>query len=73
MTKSKLKELMRQYCIVESELDDVFAFVTDLLYLHRKELEYNEPYAIHTINEIYNAEVQVDNLNYYISELEEDE
>lgn len=72
MTKSKLKELMHQYCIVESELDDVFDFVTDLLYLRRRELEENEPYATRTIDEIYRAEVQVDDLENYISELEEE-
>lgn len=73
MTTNKLKELMHQYCIVDSELDDVIAFVTDLLYLRRKELEEKEPYATRTINAIYGAEVLVDDLNRYISELEEDE
>ena len=72
MTKSKLKELMLQYGIIESELDDVFAFVTDLLYLQRKELEENEPYATRTIDEIYKAEIIVDNLNEYVGELEEE-
>lgn len=72
MTKTKLKELMHQYCIVESELDDVLAFVTDLLYLRRRELEDNEPYATNTINHLYNAEIQVDDLTNYISELEEE-
>lgn len=73
MTKAKLKEVMDMYCIVPSELDDVFAFVTDLLYLRRKELEENEPYAVRTINELYNAEIQVDDLTNYVSELEEEE
>lgn len=72
MTTKQLKELMLQYCIVESELDDVFAFVTDLLYLQRKELEENEPYATRTIDEIYKAEVMVDDLINYVSELEEE-
>ena len=40
MTKTKLNELMKEYCIAPSELDDVFAFVADLLYLKRKELFY---------------------------------
>ena len=73
MTAGKLKELMLQYCIVESELDDIFAFVTDLLYLQRRELEENEPYATRTINAIYQAEVLVDDLINYVSELEEEE
>ena len=70
MTKGKLKELMRQYGIIESELDDVFDFVADLLYLRRRELEDNEPYATRTINEIYRAEVLVDDLINYVSELD---
>lgn len=73
MTTGKLKELMRQYCIVESELDDIFAFVTDLLYLQRRELEENEPYATRKINAIYQAEVLVDDLINYVSELEEED
>ena len=73
MTKAKLKEVMDMYCIVPSELDDVFAFVTDLLYLRRRELEENEPYAVRTIGELYNAEIQVDDLTNYVSELEEEE
>ena len=72
MNKTKLKELMRQYCIVDSELNDVLEFVTDLLYLRRRELEENESYAMHTITEIYHAENQVNDLINYISELEEE-
>lgn len=72
MTKAKFNELMNQYCILPSELDDVFAFVTDLLYLRRRELEKNQPYATRTIDEIYRAEVQVDDLINYVSELEDD-
>ena len=70
MTTKQLKELMLQYCIVESELDDIFVFVTDLLYLQRRELEDNEPYATRTINEIYRAEVLVNDLINYVSELD---
>lgn len=71
MTKQKLNEVMKMYCIVPSELDDVFAFVADLLYLRRKEIEQNEPYATRTIDNIFVAEREVDDLMEYISELEE--
>lgn len=71
MTKAKLKSLMKTYCIVESELDDVFAFVADLLYLRRLELEEKEPYATRSIDDIYKAEIEVDGLVDYISELED--
>lgn len=73
MTTSKLKKLMQQYCIIESELDDVFSFVADLLYIQRKELEDNEPYATRNIDKLYEAECIVDDLENYISELEDDE
>ena len=72
MTTSKLKELMRQYCIVESELDDVIDFVADLLYLQRKEIEANAPYATRTIDDLYRAEVFVNDLKDYIDKLEEE-
>ena len=73
MTKTKLKELMKKHCILPCELDDVIEFVTDLLYEKRRELETNEPYAYRTIDDIYKAEIQVNDLIDYISELEEDE
>ena len=73
MTTSRLKKLMQQYCIIESELDDVFSFVADLLYIQRKELEDNEPYATRKIDKLYEAECIVDDLENYISELEDDE
>ena len=72
MTKGKLKELMRKYCIVSSELDDVFAFVADLLYLQAKELEENEPYATNSIAQLRKAAHEVDELAYGIDELEEE-
>lgn len=70
MTKAKLKELMDQHCIVPSELDDVFAFVSDLLYFQAKELEENEPYATRSIAQLQNAAHEVDCLVDYIDELE---
>ena len=72
MKKSKLKEVMKMYNIVESELDDVFSFVADLLYLRQREVEQNEPYAVRTINTLYEARNEVDDLLNYVSELEDD-
>ena len=71
MTKTQLNKLMDKYCIVPSELDDVLDFVSDLLYLRRKELEESEPYAVRSINALENAEHEVYDLIDYISELEE--
>lgn len=72
MTKTELKKLMDKHCIVPSELDDVFDFVSELLYMRRKELEKNEPYATRTINILESAEHEVYDLIDYISELEEE-
>lgn len=71
MTKQKLKETMKKYCIVDSELDDVIAFVADLLYLRAREVEQTEPYATRTIDLLYGASREVDDLVEYIAEIEE--
>jgi hypothetical protein len=71
MTKSKFKELMKQHCISSYELDDVIDFVAELLYMRRRELEDNEPYATRTIDDLFKAEHEVYDLIYYINELEE--
>ena len=71
MTKTELNNLMDKYCIVPSELDDVFDFVSALLYFRRKELEKSEPYAVRSMNALENAEHEVYDLIDYISELEE--
>lgn len=72
MTKAELKKLMDKYCIMPSELDDVFDFVSDLLYLRRQEMEKNEPYAVRSINTLEDAEREVYELIDYIGELEEE-
>jgi hypothetical protein len=73
MTKETLNKLMKTYCIVPSELDDIIPFVADLLYLEARELEEKEPYAIRTIGSLYDASRQVDSMIDYISEIEENE
>jgi hypothetical protein len=73
MTKTTLNKMMNKYCIVASELDDVLDFVSELLYMRRKELEESEPYAVRTINALENAEHEVYDLIDYISELEEEQ
>ena len=72
MTKTELRKLMKQHCIVPSELDDVFDFVSELLYLRKKELEKSEPYAVRSINALETAECEVYDLIDYVSELEEE-
>lgn len=72
LKRKELNELMKQYCIVYSEVDDVVNFVAELLYLRRKKLTDDEPYATMTINSLLSAEREVYDLVDYISELEED-
>ena len=72
MTKSQLNNLMNKHCVVPSELDDVLEFVSELLFLRRKELERDEPYAVRTMNALENAEHEVYDLIDYMSELEEE-
>lgn len=72
MTKDKLRELMKQHCIISSELDDVIDFVSELLYLRRKELTDDEPYATRTIDDLFKAEHLVYDLIEWIDELEEE-
>ena len=71
MTKSKLNELMKQHCIVPSELEDMIDFVSELLYLRRKELTDDEPYATRTIDELFKSEHAVYDLIEWINELED--
>ena len=73
MKKSELKEIMQKYCIVESELDDVCDFVSELLHRRAKELEANEPYATRTIQKYEEAAYEAWDLIDYIADIEEDE
>jgi hypothetical protein len=72
MTKTQLNKLMDKHCILPSELDDLLDFVSELLFLCRKELEKSEPYAVRSINALENAEHEVYDLIDYINELEEE-
>ena len=71
MTKTELNKLMKEHCVVSSELDDVIDFVAELLYMRRKELTDDEPYATRTIDALFSAETEVYDLIDYISELED--
>ena len=70
-TKTKLKELMKQHWITFDELEDMIDFVSELLYLRRKELTDDEPYATRTIDELFKAEHTVYDLIEWINELED--
>ena len=71
MTKTQLNNLMDKHHIIPSELNDILDFVSELLFLKRKELERDEPYAVRSINALENAEHEVYDLIDYVMELEE--
>ena len=73
MTKQELNNIMKRNAIVPCEIDDVIAFVAELLEYQADETKKNEPYATRTIQDIEVAAYLVWNLQDYISELEEDE
>lgn len=73
MKKTELKALMNKHCIVECELTDVIRFVHDLLYEKAKIIKKTEPYATKTIEKLLEAALEVDDLEYYIDEIMEEE
>lgn len=73
MKRSKLKEIMMQYGIVESELMSVCDFVSELLHQRALEIEKEEPYATNTIAEYEDAAYKAFELMDYIEEILEGE
>ena len=72
MTKTKLKELMNEHWILTfDELEGLIDFISELLYLRRKELTDDEPYATRTIDDLFKAEHTVYDLIEWINELED--
>lgn len=68
MTKEQLKEIMRQHCIVDCEVEDVIYFVQDLLVFQQNELKEKEPYATTSIRRLDEAAWQVWNLIEYLQD-----
>ena len=71
MTIKEFNQLKNKYFIYD-DVATIFDFVSDMLYLRRKELEVKEPYAVRSINALENAEHEVYDLIDYINELEEE-
>ena len=72
MKRSELKELLRKHTLLECDLEDAIEFVNELLYMRRKEIERNEPYAVNTMNLMETAEHEVWDLLSYVEEMEDD-
>lgn len=72
MNRTQLNGIMKRNAILECEIDDAIAFVSELLEQQVKELREKEPYAVRTIQELETAVNNVWNLQDYVSELEEE-
>ena len=73
MNKSELKKLMEDYCVTESELEDVIWFVQELLERKAKELREMELCATPTIRHLKEAAYEVYSLTDYIENAMEDD
>lgn len=73
MNKTELKKLMEDYCVTESELDDIIWFIQELLERKAKELRDEEPYATTAIRRLKEAAYEVYNLTDYIENAMEDD
>ena len=71
MTINEFNELKKKHLIFD-DVESIFDFVSEVLYLRKKETEKNEPYAIRCINRLENAEHEVYDLISYVNELEEE-
>lgn len=69
MTIKELNEIKKKHCILDCETEDAINFVYELLINKAKEIEKTEPYAIVTIDHVYKAAHEVDDLLYYIEEV----
>ena len=72
MTIKEFNELKKKHFIYDN-VEEVFDFVSTLLYKIARELEEKEPYATNTINRLDNASYEVWSLIEYVSELENEQ
>ncbi len=52
MSKEQYDEIRKQYCFTESEAEDAFAFVWDVLRAEARATKEKDPYAIRTIYDL---------------------
>lgn len=72
MKRSELKKLLSKHGLIYYDLEDAIEFVNELLYMRRKEIERDEPYAVNTMNCMESAEHEVWDLLNYVEEMEDD-
>ena len=73
MNKAELKKLMEDYCVTESELDDIIWFVQELLEHKAKELREIELHITPAIRHLKEAAYEVYSLTDYIENAMEDD
>ena len=71
MTREQFKEIMREHCIVDCEVEDVIYFIQDLLEFQADELRENEPYATKAIDRMEAAAREVYDLLDYLEDVME--
>ena len=71
MTREHFKEIMRQHCIVDCEVEDIIYFVQDLLEFRADEIKKNEPYATKGIYRLEEAAREVYDLLEYLEDVME--
>lgn len=69
MDKEKLLELMKKHCIVDSEIESVFAFVYDILEMERDRLKVEESHAIVSIRDTEKAMSIIDDIGMEVEEV----
>lgn len=71
MTREQFKEIMREHCIVDCEVEDVIYFIQDLLEFQADEVRENEPYATKAIDRMEAAAREVYDLLDYLEDVME--
>lgn len=71
MTREQFKEIMREHCIVDCEVEDVIYFIQELLEFQADEVRENEPYATKAIARMEAAAREVYDLLDYLEDVME--
>ena len=68
MDRTKLEKLMEKHCIVDSEIESVFAFVYDVVRMERDRMKVEEPQATVSIRDTEKAMSVIDNIGMEVEE-----
>ena len=74
MTKSKIKEKLQRYILLECEVEDICNFLSDMFDELADETEIKEPYATNTIAKSRDCAAEIANMGILLGDtLEEEE